>query len=538
MRAFRNIIWLRSFLLPLTTALWIGVTSCTSWKPVKQPVPETIGTERPDEVRIYLADGGQVELRSPRIIADSLEGLVQRGRYRDDVTRVRYPLSEITSISSKQTDGWKTLGLVGGITLGALFVAALASIDMGVPDSRGSSGGSSSSSSGSDTQFSCPLVYAWDGARWRLDSGTFGGAIFEPLARTDVDGLDHATAENGRVRLRLANELNETDYVDAIDLLYVDHQPGQEVVPDGAGQLHVVGSLAEPLSARDDRGRDVLEVVRAADGRGWESSPTGRDTAVAADVRSAIELEFRRPPGATEATLVVHGNNTAWASWLLHDFVSAHGRDTDAWYASMNSNPEAAAAVGRTVAREAFLSASIEMADGWQPRGLIWEAGPEIAKRQALHLELGAVAGDVIRVRLESVPLYWNLDQVGIHFPAEATVGAANVTADATVVGSARAVMESDGRDVRSLLAAEDGTELALETGDAAQLEFDVPPVPDGMSRSYLIATTGWYRIHVRAPDKPPRPEVSLIGTDPLAISRLSVARLNEALKRLEGPAR
>lgn len=67
---------------------------------------------------------------------------------------------------------------------------------------------------GSDQTYSCPLVYSWDGQRWRLDSGTFGGAIMPALARTEVDNLLHAVPVGDSLRLRITNELNETDHLD------------------------------------------------------------------------------------------------------------------------------------------------------------------------------------------------------------------------------------------------------------------------------------------------------------------------------------
>jgi hypothetical protein len=527
MKRIRRSTWLRSFLLPLATTIWIGLSACTSWKSVKEPVPATLDADRPDDVRIQLVDGTEVKLRSPRIVSDSLEGLVRDGKYRDDVTRVRYALSDITTLATKQADGWKTVGLVAGITLGALLVVGIAAAASDWDDwDWGSGSGSSSGSSGTDTQFSCPLIYSWDGESWRLDSGTFGGAIFEPLERTDIDGLDHVAAIDHTVRLRLANELNETDHIDGVELWAVDHAPGTEVVPDGSGTLHLAGGLSAPITAVDDHGRDVLATLRDVDGWGWESSPTGRDTARVDDVRSFVELAFHRPPGAQEATLVVHGNNTPWASWLMNEWITGHGSETDAWYASLNADAPTAQALGEALAREAFLSVSTGGANGWTLQGLVWEAGPEIAKRQAHRLRFPDDGEPVARVRLESVPLYWNLDQVAISWSIGES--AEPVT---TRLLPASATFERDGRDVRAALAAIDGDRLSLETGESVELRFDVPPVPEGLERSYLAATTGWYRIHGTPREGAPLPELARVGTEPLAVSRLSVSRLNDAVR-------
>jgi len=525
MKILRDSTFIRSLLLPFATVLWLGLSACTSWKEVKPPVEAALATERPSEVRVRLVDGKEFEPSAPVIRSDSLKWLKLAGSGSQPPVWGSVALSDVQSIEVKQSDAVETTLLVVGVgVLAVLGIAALAAaVADDPPPPR-------PTSTGEPVNFSCPLVYSWDGEEWRLDSGTFGGAFLEPLARTDVDGLEHATAEDGMLRLRLANELWETDHVDELDLLVVDHAVGTEVVPDGSGGLHEIGNLTVPIQALDDHGRDALATIRAVDGWGWESSPTGRDTSIAADVRSGLELEFTRPTGATGATLIVHGNNTPWASWLMQDFVSGHGRDTERWYVDMNADPAASRALGEALAREAFLSVAVQTSRGWEHRGLIWEAGPEIAKRQALRLDLAGVDGETVRVRLESVPLYWNLDQVAIDFTSRSV-------SVSHVIEPGRARMEGDGRDVRDRLTDQDGVELVLETGDAAVLHFPVPVVPDGRARSYLISSTGWYRIFTSPSDEPARPEVARIGTEPGAVSRLSVARLNEALAGLEARA-
>jgi hypothetical protein len=237
--------------------------------------------------------------------------------------QVGIPLSDVRTIEVRKVDGGRTAALVVGLGVTALAIAAIAALDDWEPIDLGGNTGSGSG------EYSCPLVYSWDGKEWRLDSGTFGGAIARALARTDVDNLEYATADAaGVLRLKVADELHETDYVDALHVLAVDHAPDVEIVPDGDGRLHAIGSAASPSSATDFAGRDALARVAERDGWHWESVPTGRDPARAADVRDGLILEFARADGATEAHLVVDGNNTMWAALLLKEFVEAHGTAT------------------------------------------------------------------------------------------------------------------------------------------------------------------------------------------------------------------
>ena len=289
MRLFRN-----NALVFRATAVVVTVTlvhACMSTHREALKPERFTGGNAPNEIRVRLANGMEAVIIKPVIVGDSLVGQQPAAREggQSDSEHVAVALSDIQQVEFRQLNAAKTTALVLGLGLTFAVIIAAASYDPG---------GGWTSSGGGDCCASCPHVYSWDGSHWRLDSGTFGGAIARGLERTDVDNLDFAAPEDGVLRLRLANELQETDYVDALAVLAVDHAADVTVAPDGRGALHTLGALAAPLSARDFRGHDALARVRAADGWSWESNPSGRDTAVAADLRDGLELTFLRPAGA------------------------------------------------------------------------------------------------------------------------------------------------------------------------------------------------------------------------------------------------
>src|SRR5207249_640933 len=146
--------------------------------------------------------------------------------------------------------------------------------------------------------------------------------------------------------------------------------------------------------------------------------------------------------------LVLDGSNTPWAASLMSAFVDAHGEATQAWYDSLDAIPGQARQLGATLARAGFLGVSVGNAGAWKSQGTIWEAGPEIVKRQVLPLDLSGVVGDTVRVRLESAPSFWLIDRVAIDFTPQRPLTVAELAPDSAVDGR--------GRDVRDLLAAAD----------------------------------------------------------------------------------
>ena len=478
--------------------------ACTTWSPSRQPLPQLLEQKPGSALKVVRTDLSTHDVRDAWISGDSL-----RGRRMPGNTDFAVPLTEIRSVEVRRVSTGRTVMLVAGLGITAAIVAAAISDDDPPPQQEA-------------PVTSCPLVYAWDGTDWRLDSGTFGGAITRALQRTDVDNLDFARPVDGILRLKVTNELSETDHLDALHVLAVDHEPGVTLVPDAGGHLHTIGSLSLAVRAVDYGGRDALARVSQSDGWNWESIPTGRNASRASDVRDGLELTFIRPAGAQSAHLVLDGNNTPWAAYMLHQFVEAHGSATDAWYDSLNARPAYAMAMQERLAREAFLSASLSTADGWTQQGIFWEAGPEIVKRQVMHLDLTGVTGDTVRVRLESVPSFWMIDRVAIEYGLDRPF----------TVTRLEAVTARDhrGEDVAARINAVDDIYHVLETGDAAEVHFRVPPVSAGSVRSYLLSSTGWYQVHTSRADEPDIATLRQVLEGPLGISRASVERLNKAL--------
>lgn len=481
------------------------LAGCYRWQPSTVSPGEP--TDKPNTVmRVTLADGSDHTLGQVWIAGDTLHGFTQGWRPK----LVSLQLSDIQYVEVRRTDPVATTAMVVLLTASivtAIVVAANTSPEP-PPPPREMEG--------------CPLVYSWDGSRWRLDSGTFGAAIAHALARTDVDLLEYARPDGDRLRLRLTTEQNETDYTDALSVLAVDHAPGVGIAPDGDGVLHSVGPLVPPRSAHDFLGRDALARVRARDDWNWESVPSGRDSARLADVRDGLELVFPRPHGSQQAKLVVDGESSQWAAMMLGEFVGWHGRATAAWYDSVETQPAMARGLATLIAGAGFLSVSVWDGARWRPSGYITVAGPEVAKRQVAVLDLSDVHGDDVRVRLEGTPSFWLLDRVAMDYSDPQPFTVRPLALEQAV--------DDRGRDVSGELGAVDGRYYVTERGDGAELSFRAPPLASGMARSWVLRSTGWYRPHTDETGEPQTAILDRVMRDPLGAARIAVARASEAI--------
>ncbi len=482
--------------------------ACSSWTTLPAAPAQAVSAKHRNVVRLLLRDSTTVQLAHPLVEGDSLVGRVPDPASVPDSLRPRRAVA-IADVTAVQVPSLTTTSTVlAGVGVAALLVAVIAATSDGI-------------SFGSTGQASCPVVYAWDGRGWVLQSGTFAGAIAEGVARTDVTAMPQAVATGGRLRLEVRNELEETDHLDALSVLAVDHAPGVTIAPDAGGALHAVGVLAAPAIARDLRGRDVLAQVAALDGRAWESALVPRDTARPEDLRDGIELAFAHPANAGTAHLVVDARNPSWVPFLLERALAAHAGALDAWYDSLRLSPRAAEAYRQAVVREAGLRVLLWRDGRWQAQGVVLDPGPELTRRQVVPLDLAGLATGPVRVRLESAPSFWLLDRVALAAGPEPAFTVREL-------GPAAAVT-ADGRDVLTLVAAADGRDWAFEQGERAALDVPVPAVPAGVERSYLVRAAGWYRLRVPLRGDADYAALERLLAEPGAFTRWAVGLGNTA---------
>jgi hypothetical protein len=366
----------------------------------------------------------------------------------------------------------------------------------------------------------CPFVYSFDGEEYRIDSETFGGSIFQAAQRTDLDRLDHLKAVEDICRLKLVNELQEIDYVDELKLLAVDHQAGSEIIPSFDGSLYSLSDFRKPSTAVDDRGNDVLHLIEEKDDRLWASNPFGRDPAIEAHIRDGVNLELPKPREATSVKLVFNTQNTFWGAYLQSHFLELHGRDLDKWYDVWNSSQEARQRLQEVMVREGMLLIKLWKGDSWQNAGFIWEVGASISRDQVVRLDISGIPSDVLRIRLESTPGIWTVNSVQADYSTDVPFQ--------VIEASLEGATDHLGNDVSELLEEADGRYYVMDTEDWAKLSFSAPRKQDGLDRTYLVKSSGYYIIKVPADGEPQTKLLAQFMTQPGAFGRYTIQLLNE----------
>jgi hypothetical protein len=363
---------------------------------------------------------------------------------------------------------------------------------------------------------SCPYLYAWNGARFEFITDFMGGGemgyLEEPgrYNKPDPDEYvrirgEQLQAHAGRYELRVTNELEETLFVDRLQLMAVAHPQGVEVYPNEGMtdpprpfRLYKTRGAHPPLVAVDEHGHDVLARITRMDRLYPDDFRRDHIRGYAAEHTLTLKLDNGAPPNGRTLLLLTGWTDYAWSS----DNVAAKQ------------------------AGKAMMPPALQVRDArgaW--RTVIADIGIPVGRPQTVTVDLTGMLRSASReVRIiTNMRILWDqvlVDTSGGAYPAQLT-RLAPIGANLRWRGFSRAVTP-DGRepygydyeqvclaspwkvmpgrytregDVRALLLKSDDMFVIARPGDEISLSFDaaaLPPLPRGWTRTFLLYADGF----------------------------------------------
>ena len=362
---------------------------------------------------------------------------------------------------------------------------------------------------------SCPILFTWNGEEFIFVTDFLGGGEMgywhgpgiyntpDPVEYVRIRG-DQLRPRDGRLELRVTNELEEVLFVDQLELLALAHPRDVEVHPNEGMpatpkpyRLHAVRDARPPARAVDHAGRDVTERIARLDGRYAEGLPLAPFRGYAQAHALTLDLGPTRGP----ATLLLTG-------WTDYAFSSDNVAAYQAGLAPMMPVLEVR-----------------ETGGGWRTAAV--DVGIPVGRPQTIAVDLA----DVLRpgereVRLTTTfRIYWDRIQVADGLSPDAVevrttrlaAGSADLrhrgfsaevhadhpaplTYDYARVSKVSPWKTMAGRytrqgDVRELLARADDMFAIARDGDELALTFDASglvPLPEGWTRTYFLRADGY----------------------------------------------
>ena len=362
---------------------------------------------------------------------------------------------------------------------------------------------------------SCPLLYGWDGKRYVFLTDVLGvaplgellpdGSRIKPYPEELVRLPDGLRDQDGKYVFQLTDELREVDYFDQVRLFAVDHPATEEIYaneifsssPSGP-TLHAVRQRHFPVSAVDDRGNDVLPLLREVDGRYPTDFRRHRILGLA-DVHS-LTLDLGAAAAAKPLTLWLRG----WVFWT----------DSNASRALM-SNSQLQLVPPYLQVREAQGNWVTVIPDMGLPSGTNRTMRVDLsgkflsAERQVRIVTNFCVYWDQVFFTAEEAaapaPVELSLVSADLHYRGFSTPVSdpahlrpdefdyANVLAEAPwnpMFGN-----YTRYGDTQELVSHADDRQVVMATGDELTVEFDargLPALKPGWKRTFFLYAHGW----------------------------------------------
>ncbi|MBQ18642.1 MAG: hypothetical protein CMJ65_16135 [Planctomycetaceae bacterium] len=190
---------------------------------------------------------------------------------------------------------------------------------------------------------SCPVLFAWDGTRYRFVSDLLAvgglGYLIAPGQYAPPDPTENmllpaglAQPHNGRYRLKLTEPMPELTYVDRVGLVAWDLPPGWHMtlderlataLPDPSGEPIFFRDEQPPRRVTNDRNADMTQRVASVDHRAAEVGALDRRFLGRLAGEHSLVLEFDEPldAGPGQPVLVADGwvefpySQTAFSAW-------------------------------------------------------------------------------------------------------------------------------------------------------------------------------------------------------------------------------
>lgn len=344
----------------------------------------------------------------------------------------------------------------------------------------------------------CPFIYSFDGEKYVFDAEPYGGAMCRGLKRTEWCGLESLKEINGNYKIIVSNDVNETQFMDELVLITVDHPHGVKVAPGISGTIHTIHNETIPERAYERKGDDLLPFISKNDRVFWQSRIEEKSEPGEENLRDELIFEFPKPGGAKKAKLIVNACNTYWASQVLKRYLDLYGNSVNEWFDEVNNFGPAYSKMMTTFLREELYSLQIkvETEDGWKSKGMIIGGGPLISKDKVYHLDISDVQGDVLKIKLAPPVNFWMINYLAVDYTEDSPLRIIELEAIKAV--------NKEGQDIKKTLAKEDDDYLVMpNTGDAAELVFESPRHSDNMERSLILKASGYYDIHLEAKGEP-----------------------------------
>jgi len=331
------------------------------------------------------------------------------------------------------------------------------------------------------TGSSCPFIYTWNGETYEFAGEIYSGAVYPPLERHDYLLLPGLVEEDGMYKLKIANQLEEIQHTNLLELMVFDHAPGQEVLVDKYGAGHLLAPALAPVSAHSLLGENLLPLIEKDDDLVYLGSDPSKDP----PLLDGVELSYKLPRGTRSIDLVISAKNSYWLDYVYQNFREMLGASYKMWMKKQkDGDPEQM--TDWSLSQNIPLSVYLYLDGEWVFQDYYHTVGPMAFKKDVLTIDLSGMDAEVLRIKLQAGSYFWEIDYLGA-CPAQ------KLPEPPKILQLSSAVDEKGNNVAGNLLKDDALYYVQPEIGNEAELLFPARDLKG--ERTFILHSKGYYDI-------------------------------------------
>ncbi len=339
---------------------------------------------------------------------------------------------------------------------------------------------------------SCPFIYSYNGEKYVFDAEPLGGATSKILQRSELSKLNYLKESEGKYKLLVRNEVEETQYVDAMELFIVDHKKGDEIYPDLNGNLFAVNKIYSPVSVVDEENNSLLNFVKNDDEIQWQTLMAEDSSNLTDKKRHLLKFTFPKPANAKKVNLIINAGTSLWGSNMIREMISLYGENVEEWYNSINEGGLTYKSMMSFLQNEELYQLKLyaESEGKWLEKEVINGGGPFISEPRIYSFDIPDIKGDSLVLRINPPVGFWTLNYIAVNYDDVFPI----IPKKSKIIS----VTDFSGNSIDQIIEKKD--EVYFEIPDKKTgcfIEFNVPEKIPGLERTIFVNTSGYYKLHL-----------------------------------------
>ncbi|MFI5187476.1 MAG: hypothetical protein ACHQF0_12160 [Chitinophagales bacterium] len=324
----------------------------------------------------------------------------------------------------------------------------------------------------------CPQVCVNNNGNYQFVSGVYSGSVYSSLERTDYLPLHDLQTINNSFDIKIKNVPDEEQFINRMQLLQVNHPADVNVLADRHGTILSYSQPQAPVKAIINKKTDITSKLSSADDDQYLFDGEKGEKGF-----SNVVLTFNKPTEAQKAKLIIHGGNSLWSGYLYHSFAELFGTGYEKWR-NEKDKADPKEMEQWQMEQELPLMVYVEKNSKWEFADYFAHTGNTASRDMIMELDISSIKTDQVKIKLETVYQFWDLDYTGIDFSENKKLNTAFI--DLTKAA------KKDGSGQVEKLNAVDQDYCDLKSNEELNLEYTPATLKEGVN-SYFFVSTGYY---------------------------------------------